>query len=62
MKRFTKLKYFVIAGGISSPVMAQMITGSSMALQSSGSASGSGWVLNSDGYVGTYINLSAPRR
>ena len=60
MKRFVKC--VVIVCGASSPGWAQTINGSSLALQSSGSASGTGWVLGSagDGYVGTYINLSAP--
>ncbi len=53
------VKYFVLVGGISSPAWAQTtIDGSNLALQSSGAASGSGWTLSSNGYVGTYIDLS----
>jgi autotransporter-associated beta strand protein len=59
MKRIAKL--FAIVGGITSPAIAQTtINGDNLALQSSGSAAGSGWLLNSDGYVGTYINLTQP--
>src|SRR5690606_38905750 len=36
------------------------INGSSLALRSSGSASGDGWRLNNNGYVGTYVSLDAP--
>gem|GEM_PF-1034440 len=36
---------------------AQTVDGNGMALQSSGSPSGTGWTLNSDGYVGTYIQV-----
>jgi autotransporter-associated beta strand protein len=51
----------VIAGGISSPALAQTtINGDNLALQSSGAASGSGWTLSSNGYVGTYISLTSP--
>jgi GH35 family endo-1,4-beta-xylanase len=39
---------------------AQTITGAGMALQSSGTASSTNWTLGSDGYVGTYIQLSQP--
>jgi autotransporter-associated beta strand protein len=57
MKKF--VKYVVIAGGVSSPAWAQTtIDGDNMALQSSGASAGSGWTLSSDGYVGTYIDLS----
>jgi autotransporter-associated beta strand protein len=53
------VKYVVIAGGISSPGWAQTtINGNSMALQSSGASAGNGWTLSSDGYIGTYIDLS----
>jgi autotransporter-associated beta strand protein len=34
-----------------------LINGDNMALTSSGAASGSGWTLSSDGYVGSYITL-----
>jgi autotransporter-associated beta strand protein len=57
MRRFVRL--FFVAGGMSSPALAQTtINGSTMALQSSGAASGTGWTLNSDGYLGTYVTLS----
>jgi autotransporter-associated beta strand protein len=36
---------------------AQTINGNSIALQSIGSASGTAWTLNSDGYLGTYIQV-----
>ena len=53
------VKCLVIAGGFSSPAFAQTtINGDNLALQSSGAAAGNGWTLSSDGYVGTYINLS----
>lgn len=39
------------------PVSADLLTASSLALRSSGSASGTDWVLSQDGYVGTYITL-----
>jgi autotransporter-associated beta strand protein len=56
MRRFVTC--FVIACGISSSVLAQTtINGNTMALESSGSSSGSSWNLNSDGYVGTYIQV-----
>ncbi len=56
MKRFVAC--FVIACAISSPAFAQtIVNGDNMALQSSGTASGSAWNLNSDGYVGTYIQV-----
>jgi autotransporter-associated beta strand protein len=57
MKRIVKC--LVIAGGFSSPAWGQTtINGDNLALQSSGAAAGSAWTLSSDGYVGTYINLS----
>ena len=56
MKRIVKC--LVIAGGFSSPAWAQTYNGDTLALQSSGAAAGNGWTLSSDGYVGTYINLS----
>ncbi len=44
----------------SDTLSAAVLNGSTMAFQSSGSAAGSAWTLNSDGYVGTYITLTAP--
>src|SRR5262249_1979328 len=59
MKRYVKC--FVPVGGLSCPAYAQIVTnGNVMALRSSGAASGSAWNLSSDGYVGTYINLTQP--
>jgi autotransporter-associated beta strand protein len=59
MKRIARL--LAIVGGMSSPAIAQtVINGDNLALQSSGSAAGNGWLLSSDGYVGTYINLTQP--
>jgi autotransporter-associated beta strand protein len=59
MKRVVKC--FVLVGGISSPAMAQtLINGNALALQSSGAASGTEWTLSNNGYVGTYVTLSAP--
>jgi autotransporter-associated beta strand protein len=53
------VKCLVIAGGFSSPAWGQTtINGDNLALQSSGAAAGTGWTLSSDGYVGTYIDLS----
>jgi autotransporter-associated beta strand protein len=55
------IKGVLIVTGISTPALAQTtINGSSMTLQSSGTASGTGWTLSSDGYLGTYITLSQP--
>jgi GH35 family endo-1,4-beta-xylanase len=62
-------KCFVIAGGISTPAWAQTtINGTSLALQSQGTQSGTSYTLgagtnvsgitNLDGYVGTYVDLS----
>jgi GH35 family endo-1,4-beta-xylanase len=36
------------------------INGNGIALHSTGSASGNAWILDRDGYVGTYITLAAP--
>src|SRR5579872_4365860 len=59
MKRCVKC--FVLVGGLSTPAFAQTtINGNALALLSSGVASGSAWSLTSDGYVGTYINLTQP--
>jgi autotransporter-associated beta strand protein len=56
MNRF--LKYALIACVLSAPALAQTtINGNTMALESSGASSGSAWDLNSDGYVGTYIQV-----
>ncbi len=44
-----------------SPTSAQTtINGNSLAYRSTGSASSGAWTLDRDGYVGTYITLSAP--
>jgi GH35 family endo-1,4-beta-xylanase len=44
-----------------SPTYAQTtINGNSLAYQSTGSSSSSAWTLDRNGYVGTYITLSAP--
>src|SRR5579872_1451051 len=59
MKKVARCLIFV--GGLSSPALGQTtISGKNLALQSSGAASGNGWTLSSDGYVGTYITLSQP--
>ncbi|HEY1922515.1 MAG TPA: endo-1,4-beta-xylanase, partial [Tepidisphaeraceae bacterium] len=56
MRRFVTC--FVIACGVSTSAFAQTtINGNVLAEQSSGSASGTAWSLNSDGYVGTYIQV-----
>lgn len=39
---------------------AAVVNGASMALRSSGVASGTDWTLTQDGYVGTYITLASP--
>jgi GH35 family endo-1,4-beta-xylanase len=36
------------------------LNGSSFALKSSGTASGTGWTLSQDGYLGTYVTLNQP--
>jgi autotransporter-associated beta strand protein len=55
------VKCFVLVGGLSTPAWAQTtINGNVMALQSSGAANGNAWALSSDGYVGTYINVTSP--
>jgi len=67
MKRIAKC--VVIAGGISTPAWAQTtLNGTSLALQSQGTQSGTSYTLgagtnvsgitNLDGYVGTYVDLS----
>src|SRR5437764_15416750 len=38
----------------------QSVSGGSLALRSSGAAAGSGWTLSTNGYVGTYVQLSQP--
>src|SRR5437868_5021427 len=44
-----------------SPAFAQTtLNGSSLVYRSTGSSSGTAWSLDRDGYVGTYIKLSAP--
>jgi autotransporter-associated beta strand protein len=46
---------------LSTPAFAQTtITGSNLPLHSSGANSSNNWILSSDGYVGTYINLTQP--
>jgi autotransporter-associated beta strand protein len=55
------VKCVALAGGLATPAFAQTtITGSSLALHSSGANSSNSWTLSSDGYVGTYINLTQP--
>ena len=44
----------------SNNVSAAILNASTMAFQSGGTAAGSSWTLNTDGYVGTYITLAAP--
>jgi hypothetical protein len=39
---------------------AHAISGASLALRSNGASQGGSWVLNDDGYVGTYVTLAAP--
>lgn len=46
--------------GLASSAAAQTIDGDNLALQSSGAASGTGWTLSTDGYVGTYIQVTKP--
>src|SRR5947199_3183019 len=41
-------------------VIGQTVSGGSLALHSSGAAAGSGWTLSTNGYVGTYVQLSQP--
>jgi endo-1,4-beta-xylanase len=39
---------------------AHAVTGASLALRSSGASQSNSWVLNDNGYVGTYVTLAAP--
>ncbi|MCC6492731.1 MAG: endo-1,4-beta-xylanase [Pirellulales bacterium] len=51
----------LLASGCATFVRAQTtIDGGMLALRSSGSASGSAWRLNSNGYVGAYVTLDSP--
>jgi endo-1,4-beta-xylanase len=43
-----------------SPAAALAADGSSLALRSSGAANGTAWVLERNGYVGTYVTLATP--
>jgi len=46
---------------VAAPSFAQTtVNGNSLAYKSTGSADGSAWVLDRNGYVGTYITLAAP--
>lgn len=45
---------------LSSAVAQTTLPGSSLALRSTGSAQGSAWTLNTNGYLGTYIQLTSP--
>lgn len=42
------------------PQNAHAVTGSALALRSSGASQTGSWVLNDNGYVGTYVTLAAP--
>ncbi len=39
---------------------AHAVTGATLALRSSGSSQGGSWLLNDNGYLGTYVTLAAP--
>jgi endo-1,4-beta-xylanase len=56
----TALLGVLSAGGGWGEARAATITGSTLAFRSSGTASGSNVTLSSDGYVGTYVTMSAP--
>jgi GH35 family endo-1,4-beta-xylanase len=49
-----------IFAALATAAEAPALTGASLALRSNGLSQGSSWVLNDDGYVGTYVTLAAP--
>jgi endo-1,4-beta-xylanase len=51
---------WLLVGAWADYAAAQSINGSALALRSSGTAGGSNWTLNNNGYVGTYVTLDSP--
>jgi GH35 family endo-1,4-beta-xylanase len=59
MRARAVLVVWICAVGVGTACAQTTLTGSSLALKSTGSGSGT-WTLDRDGYVGTYINVAAP--
>jgi GH35 family endo-1,4-beta-xylanase len=51
---------YLALGMVVSTANAAVLNGNAFTLRSTGSASGSAWTLDRDGYLGTYITLAAP--